>query len=406
MPTASAPSDTAGLIVLDVAFYYFQIPLAKPLTWSQGTLSLREGLYVKLSSAGGGEGWGECAPLPGRHEESLEDCLSFLEEVLEEPYFDIDTELFSLDQPFFGLIPFDEEEIDFFPPSLLFAFEQALLNFLFQTKAKAISSLPFFKSIEKQSQWLIPVQSLIAEPGKKTPLKIKIDPRRSLAEQVEQVLTIAKGQNFSPENPFRIDAGKAWSTESFLEFQQAMKENQLAEAIDYYEDPFREIEDYLKLKADSPAIALDEDLENFIDFDGNFMPEILDQLKMTRLTAVLKPTTWGLVKAIAIVRSAAAERLTRPLLSIQVVMSNTYDTCLTLQTSALLAVLEAAAAENKESENSHILSTQGLGTLALFRHLEHFHPAYLQNPIPFAIPFVPIIPNALLLKNKINLFEK
>lgn len=69
-------------MVVRADVFAYSIPLRKPLRMPGGSVSVRQGFLVRLSQADGCVGWGEVAPFPGVHRESLAEAEAELREVL------------------------------------------------------------------------------------------------------------------------------------------------------------------------------------------------------------------------------------------------------------------------------------------------------------------------------------
>jgi L-alanine-DL-glutamate epimerase-like enolase superfamily enzyme len=65
--------------VLSHGCVHFSLPLARPLATAHGTISRREGIWVRLVDDAGHVGFGEAAPLPGFGLETLAETSTALE---------------------------------------------------------------------------------------------------------------------------------------------------------------------------------------------------------------------------------------------------------------------------------------------------------------------------------------
>lgn len=70
--------DTLHLKSIDVAPY--RLPLTRALGMPGSEVHTREGLILRIASEDGSTGYGEVAPLPGLHEDTLDDARAFLHE--------------------------------------------------------------------------------------------------------------------------------------------------------------------------------------------------------------------------------------------------------------------------------------------------------------------------------------
>ncbi|MBD3419662.1 MAG: o-succinylbenzoate synthase [Chitinivibrionales bacterium] len=60
----------------------YTLPLVKPITHRNMVMSARRGLVLSLADLDGNTGYGECAPLPGLHTETIEECVADFREIM------------------------------------------------------------------------------------------------------------------------------------------------------------------------------------------------------------------------------------------------------------------------------------------------------------------------------------
>src|SRR5689334_19812160 len=115
----------------------FALQLTGVIQVNKIEISWRAGFQIKLEDSAGIVGVGECAPLPGLHLESLEECKVHWTRIREqlkdkEPKY----EEFDLEKPYFGMLKIQDDLY----PSLSFALEQALLVLYLQKDFSAFQS--------------------------------------------------------------------------------------------------------------------------------------------------------------------------------------------------------------------------------------------------------------------------
>ncbi len=214
------------------ALYRYTLPLVRPLPGSSGTL-LREGLLVRLRDAGGREGWGDCAPLPGFSHEGLEDALGQLRNLVSLP-------------------PETWPESPLYP-SVDFAL------------GSARHWLAVAEGSQQQPAGPVRINALCTGGGEAlgaavdeaaeagfTCVKIKVggDPKRA-GRTIAGLLRRYSGLRF------RLDANRAWTLDEALTFARA----QDPQNVDYMEEPLANWEEIPAL-AETAALplALDESL--------------------------------------------------------------------------------------------------------------------------------------------------
>jgi len=237
-------------MIIKVAKYFpFALQLKTPFVNSSNTFTERKGLILKLTDELGSVGYGECSPLPGFSEESLEEAESSLSETL-------------------AFLNQAEFENIFNVPSKLssvkFAVEQALLGLAFQQNTKywtnklglvnrtiSVNAVLGFDSVENI---LSKIQEKI-ELGFDT-FKIKVG-RENPYDDFELLEAIRS--SFGYDIKLRLDANQKWSSDEAIEYLERFKDY----IIEFVEEPceftcstFRTVEE------SHIPIALDESIKS------------------------------------------------------------------------------------------------------------------------------------------------
>ena len=237
------------MIIKEAKYFPFALRLKTPFINSSNTFTERKGLILKLTDELDNVGYGECSPLPGFSEESLEEAETSLKNTL-----------VFLNQT--------EFESDFNVPSELssvkFAVEQALLSLAFQQNAKfwinklglvnriiLVNAVLGFDSLENI---LVKIQEKI-ELGFDT-FKIKVG-RENPYDDFELLETIRN--SFGYDIKLRLDANQKWSSDEAIEYLERFKDY----VIEFVEEPceftcstFRTVEE------SHIPIALDESIKS------------------------------------------------------------------------------------------------------------------------------------------------
>ncbi|UCF64999.1 MAG: o-succinylbenzoate synthase, partial [bacterium] len=268
--------------------FQFQISLIKPLNISGQIYSSRRGLVIRLTDDHGHFGVSEIAPLPGWHQENIQEACHQLKE--EAPRF---LKAFPLQSDgkdkFISVIP---NEWDNFYPSVRWGMEIALL----QLRANQNSCHLYHLSNEsyqpfihinalltgKNHEILHNASDRLAE-GYHT-LKVKVG-RSPIDKEIKLIKELR--DSIGPEPKIRLDANQSWNFSQAISFLRAVKDV----GIEYIEEPVQEIKDLSKLQQDSDImLALDESLYGQ-------SPEKI-QLPPNVKYLILKPTRMGGMKRV------------------------------------------------------------------------------------------------------------
>lgn len=251
----------------------YRLPLRSALTTQSNTASFREGLLLSWHSPLGTV-FGEIAPLPGLHRESLGDVKKWL--ALQSSVL-VDQLMKMEETPKFG------ERFESLPPSIRFGLE--MLWFQYKCLGKPLTELsppPRFP-ICLNGLLTGTLEQLAAEiqrcqdVGYKT-VKLKV----GKATPREDIQRIYRVRTLWPEVNLRLDANQAWTLLQAVEILQTVEEVK----IDYCEEPLREPTQLPELaKTIQVPLALDESLWQ--------APHLWPYLNSVIQAVVLKPGILG-----------------------------------------------------------------------------------------------------------------
>jgi len=300
----------------------YELPFTAPVTVRGVLLDKREGLLLHLKSEGA-QAFGEIAPLPGLHAESLDKALQALAAFIPElsrlirNAFDKRRHLF------------DEATL---PPSVATGIEMALVNL----EAVETGSLPDFPGAFIPAS-TIPVNALLA--GEPATVLDRAASRYSEGFRAFK-LKVRKGHlddavrcirefhnTFGDKAELRLDANQSLDLNEAIGFGKALP----AGCISYIEEPLKEaalIPDFHA--ATGFRSALDESLWQH--------PELLDEIGPVPLGAlVLKPNCIGGIQK-SLDLAAKAHRM-----GLQAVFSSAFESSVSLGMYALMAAISSPA---------------------------------------------------------------
>ena len=254
--------------------FRYSLPLREPLRFTGRELATREGLLLRLSDGAGAFGWGEIAPLPGLHPETLREAEAALLRALtfQPPMADD------------GKAVLADAEC---PATVRFGIDTALLRLRAHREGCALAEMlgahprPYLTlngllsgdaaTVRRQLDHLL-AQGITA-------VKLKVG-RRSLDADVAAVRAVRAAL---PDGALlRLDANRAWSMASALAFARAIA----GTAIDYIEEPLRDAAQLPEFAARTGlAVALDETLDERPAEDLHPFPGLA--------ALVLKPSVLG-----------------------------------------------------------------------------------------------------------------
>jgi O-succinylbenzoate synthase len=307
--------------LIQFTIYKYHIILSQPIQISNKKLTYREGYILTLTDEKNNTGFGEIAPLPGLHQESLGDCLEQLT-TLKTLYLN---RLITADSDSTNSISMDWLEQESWAPSVLFGVEAAILNLIARRR-----NLSLCKLLSDNLQTNIYLNALLygdreniikrtkeALTANYRSLKLKVG-RKSLEEDINLVNEV--GKIIDGKATLRLDANRGWDLEQASCFAQRVS----GINIEYIEEPLKEtdkIPQFFKLT--NIPLALDETL-------SYISPEIYKIPKGVKVF-IIKPSLIGNIDKIKQYFSLAARN------SVDVVISDTFHTGIGLAYSACLA---------------------------------------------------------------------
>ncbi len=273
------------MIIKEAKYFPFTLKLRVPFANASNIITERKGLILQLCDKYDNISYGECSPLPGFSNETLEEAESSLKEVL---------------------MFLNKSEIvrDFEIPSHLssvrFAAEQALINLTFKQKSSLLKNIPIFTDSKIKVNAVLgfdSTQNILSQIQKKIELgfdtfKIKVG-RDNPYDDFELLETIRK--TFGYDIILRLDANQKWSSDEAIEYLERFKDF----VIEFIEEPcefscstFRTIEE------SHIPIALDESVKDMLK-DGSAITNCKAEF------LVIKPMiTGGIFSTVHLIESA------------------------------------------------------------------------------------------------------
>ena len=217
--------------------FRYRLDLLKPIYHKENKITYREGYLLKLK-VGEKAVFGEAAPLPFFHQETMASCLlemRYLKENIEKirirPQKD-----FCLKKPFLGMFSLEKG----FSGCSMWAIEGALFQIY----------RPFFSSYKISLSQLYYLEDLLRlRKAPRGAIKVKLN--GSDEKEVEAFLGFLREQK-EGDLQMKVDANQSFSKEGFLAFTEKLPEKS---ALYYLEEPTKE-----KLEHANVPIALDESL--------------------------------------------------------------------------------------------------------------------------------------------------
>lgn len=213
-------------VPLNFSLYRYKRPYYQPIQLKQGCFTYREGLILCLNKQGKQQ-FAEIAPFPGLQPETVEDCIEQLSQIKK------GTQPKSL----FSSVAWGLHQL-----KNPLALTSSLPSFLPINTLISGLDMPAFKTCVRERYTL----------GYRC-FKIKM----GLQELTHDIKRIDHILRHYPNITLRLDSNRSWN---FQEFQHFMASIDLSR-IEYFEEPFRDIAEYAKLKSEHwQYIALDESL--------------------------------------------------------------------------------------------------------------------------------------------------
>jgi O-succinylbenzoate synthase len=298
----------------------YGIPFTGPVNVRGVVLEKRDGLVLSLKSPGA-SAYGEIAPLPGLHDESLAEAEKSLSAFI--------PKLSRLDQNTTEARRrlLDEAEL---PPSVITGLEMALINL----EAAESGSIPSFPGSFPAAR-RVPVNALLdgdassvitraemrfAQGFRAFKLKVR-------ADRIDDAINCIRAfhYTFGDRAELRLDANQSLELEQAIKFGKSLPPG----SITYVEEPLKEASLIPEFHARTGILsALDESLWQ--------QPELLDLLPQASLGAlILKPNrVGGIMKSLDL--AAKAYRMGMP-----AVLSSAFESGISLGMYALMAAISA-----------------------------------------------------------------
>lgn len=240
------------MIIEEIKYKPFKVDLTRPFQTSAEKIYERTGFHITVNDNLGNTGIGEISPLPGFSKESLSDAENEIKQLIN----------------FFSSNEFDFNfsfDIEIFAgrkivPSVIFGFEQALINLILQRSdsdfAKLIGTIKkdsieinSVVDINERNEVLKKVNEAITK-GYGT-IKLKIG-RENFDEDLQIINSIRS--NIPKDIQLRLDPNSTWGVDTAFENIQKLS----GYNIQYIEDPCIHVDCMIKLNSiSSIPIALD-----------------------------------------------------------------------------------------------------------------------------------------------------
>ncbi|WP_105902406.1 o-succinylbenzoate synthase [Vibrio gangliei] len=323
------PLDQSG--ARSAKLYRYQIPMDSGVIVRDQRLLQRNGYIIELKDSGK-IGYGECAPLPGFSQETLEEVEVQLKEALEHWY---QTGLWS--------------DWNQYAPSVAFALSmaQAELSNLLPEQGE-YRAAPLCSGDPDE---LLPVFDAMEETGRQKVAKVKV----GLYEPIRDGMLVNLFLESIPDLQLRLDANRSWTLEKALKFAQYVSPEYRAR-IAFLEEPCK-TESLSRDFAQKTGITIawDEALQqtdfNEIELDSLFGQESLGERFLGEHVGawVIKPTLIGSLERCNQLIDFAHQH------GIQTVISSSIESSLGLNQLARLSAWKTPE------------QTPGLDTLQLFQ---------------------------------------
>ena len=285
--------------------YRYDIPLVRPLKMMGSYLEKRSGYILSLQDKDGTCGYGEIAPFPGLHRESLDTILPHIHSLKSELIgMSLSFDLLEMN----GLFDDWLRPLNVYP-TVRCGIEMAVLDLLAAKTEKSIPDLLFthyrdsvhlnglvvgsLRDVRKETQNLVRegYQSIKLKVGRQE-LEYEID----MVKQVRSVI----GENVA----LRLDANRSWSLKEALLFGLSVADNN----IEYIEEPCREQKDLAEFYSKTGIpVALDETANDISMHDFKIPPGTK--------AFILKPSVLGSLERTVLLARFLEKRGVMPVLS-------------------------------------------------------------------------------------------
>ena len=263
---------------MNIELLPYSLPFSNPWHTAQGVLHSRDGWLVKICTAEGMTGWGDCAPpswMGALQRSAAGGDLQRLQQQLSG--FDSQQALQQL------------ESIEEISSAALFAFETALLDLLSQRQ-----SLPLSRLLNPQAAHMVEVNAAVGAITKVSDIQIMravhagmkvLKFKAGIAGVEEEITRLQQIASLLPQEVrLRIDANQAWTMDDALYFFQGSEKLPIESVEEPLRNPAIEAWQSLAERTDIP-LAADESLLS-TDIEA-----LLESGCIRRV--VLKPTMLG-----------------------------------------------------------------------------------------------------------------
>lgn len=298
--------------VTHAALFRYRLPLKRPLVMASGTYTEREGVLLRLRTAGGAEGWGEAAPLPGYSPDTLDEVLKQAAEAL--PVLRTACAVgpqgavwSRTEGPPLGPTP---------SPAWSCAVDQALLSLVAQRGGRTLPAeyarrLVLDDGTPSVPEGAVPINALVPDGAPTGPAlqslagyaAVKLKVGRSAPER-EAARVRAWAEALESGVALRLDANRAWSLQEARAFATALG----GVPVEYLEEPCRTDADLVAfLKTAALPVALDESVP--FAPRGASEPPFPEGIASRIAAVVAKPTLGRSPATVRRVREAAGRDL-------------------------------------------------------------------------------------------------
>ena len=312
------------MIITGFDIFKYHIPFKRAIQIKNLKLFHREGLIVALRNNHDNVGYGEIAPLPGMHKESIADCVLQLKDTHKKL---LNTTILSCIRNLDEIIPTES-----LLPAVQYGLEAALLNMMAQNQNVHLCDL-----LSKKYKKKILVNALLSGDSDLVifelkrhlslgyrVLKLKVG-KNNLEDDIALVSQVVK--LIDAKAVLRLDANRSWNLNQAVEFLRAIS----PEKIDYLEEPLIDpglLSELYQLTR--TPLALDESVADTSAAELNFPKGVK--------VIIIKPSLIGCIKKIRKYIAVADDQ------GIAVVFSDTFHSSIGLIYNACLA----ASLSNKD----------------------------------------------------------
>ncbi len=288
--------------ITSAQLWRFSLPL-EPTRVHGHLLQRRDGVLLELRDQRQNRYFGEIAPLPGVHRESLDEAVEQLKKLVPQlEMLSFQASAAQWHEPGFGLV---RAARDLFP-SVLFGVEQALWHMILAS-TRLSDGLDGISWQDASASLAQAIPTHVSAPV----IKIKIG-RDTMANEVQQLKDLARQMPKSTR--LRLDANRHYSMEAFQELWAQIK----TLPIEFVEEPLADGIAALDLLKDGVPLALDESLWDLPEHKWPDVPFY-----------VCKPTRMGGISGLSRLKGRGG----------RVVISSTYESGVSLKTFLALNIV-------------------------------------------------------------------